>query len=165
MTQFARPDSDVSVGAWTTSPLFSKVDEVTLDTGDFIQASTAGNECELGLGDVTDPAVGTGHVLSVTFRQGAGASFSVRIIKGTTVIHTYTTTTNTGGGFVTETSTLSEAEANNIDDYPDLRIRLTLDNSVNCRVAQCFFECPDAPAGGTVLKDVIQMGMTVPVAR
>ena len=48
MAQFARPASDITTG-WTTTPLWSKIDEVSFDDGDFITGtgSTVASEVKL----------------------------------------------------------------------------------------------------------------------
>ncbi len=66
MAQFARPDSDVTVDAWGTAPLWSKIDEVTPSDADSISSfdfPPAIHECEVGLSNVTDPTSSTGHIM------------------------------------------------------------------------------------------------------
>lgn len=149
MTQYARPSSDVSNSGWATAPLWSKVDEVVADDADLISASSNGNVCELGMGSVTDPNGNTGHTITIRRRSAAGHSCTIDLVQGTTVIASFTDTT-AGATFADITYTLSASEADAITNYADLRLRLTLGASVNYRVSQAFFECPDAGITGVM---------------
>lgn len=143
MTQFARPTSDIATDSWTTTPLWSKVDESVSDDSDFIQASTSGNECEVAVGALSDPSSSSNHVIRWR-RRGTSTSLVVKLVQGTTVIATAPTDSGPGSSFADTSYTLSDAEADAITNYADLRIRFTLGANVNTRVSQCYFECPDA---------------------
>jgi hypothetical protein len=82
MAQFARPTSDVNVASWTTSPLWSKIDETVADDLDFIQSDLVafGNistTAEIQLGAISDPVVNTGHVLRARCAVGFGDGLDV----------------------------------------------------------------------------------------
>src|SRR6185503_17526767 len=49
--QFLRPTSDISVGLWSTTPLFNKIDEATIDDADLIVSATSpvNDTCECAL--------------------------------------------------------------------------------------------------------------------
>src|SRR3970040_543328 len=54
--QYARPAADITLGSWTTSPLWSKIDETSFDDADFIHSTGAGETfSEIRTADVTDP--------------------------------------------------------------------------------------------------------------
>ena len=98
MAQFARPSSDVATGNWTSTPLWQKVDEVTRSDTDFISSAnnTSGDTCELGLSNISDPALSTGHVLRYAYRKSAAVGHSidvrVRLLQGVTEIASFTHT-------------------------------------------------------------------------
>lgn len=145
MTQFARPDADVSTGTWTTTPLWSKIDEVSADDTDFIQSSTNADACEVSLTNVTDPVSSSSHILRWRRRASGAPSCTVALYQSTTLIASFTDT-GISAGFADQSYTLSGSEADAITDYTDLRIRFTLNVAVNWRCSQAYFECPDTPA-------------------
>lgn len=140
MTQYARPDSNVTTTGFTGS--YTDIDETAYDMSDFISADNANNQTdyyyEVGLTNVTDPAVGTGHVLSCTWNMSSSQSHTIkiRLYQGGTQIcealnwtGTFNTGSPTGGGISTNNLveyTLTETQANSITDYSDLRIRFYL---------------------------------------
>jgi hypothetical protein len=78
--QYARPDSDEENGvlgpAWTTEPLWSKIDEEDPSDVDYITCTLAAfpiSALKLGLTTITDPTTDEGHVLSLRMRVTAGA--------------------------------------------------------------------------------------------
>lgn len=146
MTQFARPDADITT-QWTTTPLWSKMDEVSADDTDFIQDSTSGHVAEVSLSNVSDPLSSTGHVVRWRRRSGTSPSVTIGLYQGATLIASSTDTTTTGS-FTDTSFTLSGAEADAITDYNDLRLRFTNGANVNYRVSQAYFECPDVSSAG-----------------
>jgi len=164
MAQFARPDADQATGSWTTTPLWSKVDEGS-DGGDTITSDAVGNgvattNADLRLSDVTDPAVSTGHII-----RSRWASSSTRDITPTcelwlgipgsgTLIATLTGATLLDTTEVTDTHTLTGTEADNITDYTDLFLRLVGTGSGggpsrSLVVEFCELEVPDVSADFT----------------
>ena len=159
MTQYARPDSDVSIGSWTdqdesTSNLYTTIDETSYNDSDYIKSSDmmgATDTCIFGLGDVDDPSSAADHKVYFRSRADAGGGFSVpellvQLLQGGTQIATNAYTG--GGSFSTQNFTLSTAEANAISDYSDLRLRFVRNSSdggfENVDVSWAYFECPDA---------------------
>lgn len=140
MTQYARPDSNVTTTGFTGS--YTDIDETAYDMSDYISGDNANNQTdyyyEVGLTNVTDPGVGTGHVLSATWNMSSSQSHTIkiRLYQGGTQIcealnwtGTFNTGSPTGGGISTNNLveyTLTEAQANSITDYSDLRIRFYL---------------------------------------
>ena len=125
MAQFARPSSDITTD-WATTPLWSKIDEVTPDDGDFITGTGNAKTFEVKLSAVTDPQVGTGHIVRIRARAtGSGGAERLNtwgLYQATTAIVTQNASI-TRGSFNEYSITLSEAQANSITDYSDLRIR------------------------------------------
>jgi hypothetical protein len=63
--QKAYPVSDYATGAWTTAPLYSKLDEEPYSDSDYISCDSLGAECQLTLGTLEEPTSRSGHVLKV----------------------------------------------------------------------------------------------------
>lgn len=135
MAQFARPDSDIAAASWSTAPLWSKVDDdlVASPSGDGVEitSNAVGNNtdtavAELGLADVGDPFVSTGHVLRVRWRNSGTQALhrNCALVQGSTVIATLTASSQTSTAEAESTLTLSAGEADAITDYSDLRVRL-----------------------------------------
>lgn len=142
--QFAAPDSDVSnAGSWTTTTLYTKVDETTASDADFISSPSAPSNaaCVLGLSNVTDPAVSTGHKLRVRHRKGAAGSHQMnlqyRLLQGGTQIGSWTAT-DIGTSFTTAEQTLTGGEADSITDYSDLRVELSANKVTGTPAAPTF---------------------------
>ena len=168
MAQFARPDSDVSTGTWTATPLWSKLDETVaddtttqIDSGDVLDVE---NAFQVGLSDVTDPNSSSGHILRVRHDRATNqivditdtVTITVRLKQGGTTI---ASTTNSGSNnYATLTLTLSAAEANAITNYADLRAEVAvirgqeLDGRQQIRITWIEFEVPDVSAAATVRK-------------
>jgi hypothetical protein len=124
--QTAAPVSDVGIWSWTdadgaTVNLYQTVDEVVASDADYVQSALAptADLCRLRLAPLTDPAVGTGHIVSYRYRKdttgGDQVDLIVRLYRadGTTVVasqtHTNVPATATDGSF-----TLSSLEADSI---------------------------------------------------
>ncbi|NIQ81578.1 MAG: hypothetical protein GTN93_26495 [Anaerolineae bacterium] len=158
MAQFARPNSDITKGSWSPSSgtdLYPMLDEETQD-GDstYIESLTAVDTFEVGLSDVTDPGVGTGHVLHFWFRtsgSGGPEKVDIQLRENTTTIVDLQNQANRSGSYIDVNYTLSEAEANSITDYTALAIRALNENAADpefARVTMCCLEVPDA--GGPI---------------
>lgn len=157
MAQKARPDSDVSVGSWSPYPsspttLWDKIDEVTPnDDTDYIVSSTDEDECEIGLGNVTDPEVGTGHKIRCYAKSvagaGAGEQMWMALVENGNVRGQSATVSVSRTAYELIEYTLSEAEANAIGNYANLRLRFHItktDADEPIRITQAEFECPEA---------------------
>ncbi len=157
MAQFGRPDSDIAKGSWSPYPaspttLWDKLDEETQngDT-DYAVSSTEEDEFEVGLADVTDPTVGTGHYIRCYAKAPGGGGAKERLTislyeNGTQrAASSSTDVDRTAYGLIEHN--LSEAEANSISNYANLRIRIHADvigSGEEIRVTQCELEVPDA---------------------
>ena len=154
MAQFARPVSDVTTD-WTTTPLWSKLDETSPDDGDFITGTGNAQTFEVKLSAVTDPAIGTGHVARIkaqaTGGQAAEKLNTWGLYQGATPIVT-SNQTIARGSFNEYSISLSEAQADAITDYSDLRIRgLTAQGAgETIDVSWAELEVPDASAPVTI---------------
>ena len=152
MVQKARPASDISTGAWTATPLWSKVDEVTPDddTTKITSDNPNSDTMEVKLTAVTDPVSSTGHIVSFRAKTGVfdpeveesicGMQIIPKLVQGTTVISTGSTV-NLTSDWATYSWTLTAGEADNITDYGDLRVRLTAD-LLNITVDCCVNDIP-----------------------
>jgi len=164
MTQYARPDGDVSTGSWTDDSagfenLYQAIDESgTADDTDYIysieQESGSPDTATFTLSNVTDPSGSTLH--KVTYRakgdggEGDVPTLTVVLLDGSTSIASWTNS-SVATSFTDYTNTLTATEANNISDYTDLKLRFTRavgDPMSEIYVSQSFFECPDAGGGG-----------------
>lgn len=151
--QILRPISDISVGLWSATSLFQKIDEFTADDSDLILSATnpANDTCEVGLTTTaSDPVSSTGHILSYRYAKSASTGrtidLTVRLIQGTTILATFTHT-NIGNTLTTTNQTLTGAQADSITNYGDLRIRFTanVSGSGAGRAANVYwaqFQCP-----------------------
>jgi hypothetical protein len=137
MAQFARPDADTVTDVWTTTPLWSKIDEGA--TGDGTRVVSDANPitaeafvCRLS--DVTDPVSSTGHIIRAKWRNEVTGSANLLItaelregyvseVSQGTLIGTLQITITTGQVDQTDTYTLSAGESNSIGDYTDLFLR------------------------------------------
>ncbi len=137
MAQFARPDSDVTTGAWVPiggpATLFDTMNEVVASDTDFAESDSnpTFELMEVGLSNLDDPALSTGHVLRYRYQKdsaaGAQIDLVVDLVQGTTVIATFTHL-DIQPGFITQAQALTAPQADAITDYTDLRIRFTADN-------------------------------------
>ena len=152
MTQTARPASDITTTNWTTAPLFSKVNDAS-DATTIRNANGTTTFMEVKLGPVTDPQVGTGHIVYVRcFSTGSGAAEKgdALLYQGTTLIATGAAGTNLTRTTPTTISyTLTAGEVNSITDYTDLRVRVAMTTGGATEfmtVQDIWMEFPDAPS-------------------
>jgi hypothetical protein len=163
MTQYARPDLDVSnTGGWspsTGSDLFAVIDESSTNDADYVSVSggmsASSKEFEVGLGNITDPQSSADHKFVVRSgdMSGVGAVEMTFLLKqGSTTIAS-SGPQSMSGSPVNYTTTLSSSEADSITDYNDLRIHVGAIDSMmmdeEMRVFQAYFEAPDAPASSS----------------
>jgi hypothetical protein len=166
MAQFARPDSDISAGLWAAiggpSTLWECLDETSPNDGtDYIESLNGDNTtCEIGLSDVTDPAVGTGHTIRFQI-QGTGSGgperCELQLFDGVTQIATTGNQTSRGAWALKE-YLLSAAEADAITDYTDLRLKIissSLGASEDMWCTWAELEVPDAAAGDVLQAQVM----------
>lgn len=128
------PAFDISSAGWTTntgsvSNLWDAINEDTAVDTDFVQSSGVadGLAYEVGLEGQLDPASSIGHVIHIRYeRDNTNNEMHLRVdlVQNTTIIATrwyY----NIGTTEVTDDYTLTNAEADAITDYYDLRLRFT----------------------------------------
>ena len=154
--QFARPNSDISIGGWTddaggTTNIYTVIDDNT--TTEYIEALNGTNTTgQFGTTNVDDPGVGTGHIIRFSMQgtgNGAPERCRVQLYQGGTQIADTGNFTNRGS-WGTKSYTLSEAEANSITDYTDLRfyvISSNLGGTEDMWVAWVELEVPEASSG------------------
>jgi hypothetical protein len=159
MAQFGRPISDITVNSWTDEgttdndgSLYTSIDEVTSDGDDsYILDAGANTMCEVELGDLEDPTVDTGFTLHLFMRSigsGGPEKLDVHLMQGATTIATWNNQSNRSASYADQNLAVAEADAANIDDFTDLRVRMTGDSiggSEEMRVTQVYLEIPDAP--------------------
>ena len=128
--QISRPTNIVTAGSWSVvgaANLYDAVNEETVDDSSYIQSeeNPANDTVEFTLAALGTPETRTNHVVHYRFAEDINSSGAqtliVQLVEGTTVIAQKTetpTTTLTDG-----TLTLTEAEAQAITDYTNLRIR------------------------------------------
>ncbi len=159
MPNFQRPDGDQTVNNWTSTPLWQKIDEAVASDSDFVQSENdpSNDIMEVTLGNLTDPAVSTGHIVRYRLsraQSGGGQPGTLNVIVGlyqATTLIASATHNNINLGFAEFSFTLTGGEADNITDYDDLRIRVDADKSAGARTTWCElshaeFETPSAPA-------------------
>lgn len=143
MAQFARPDADTYNGdGWTeddgdTTNMFQEIDETSPSDTDFVRSPvTPTNDAVVfRLSDVTDPALSTGHIVRIRYSADQDAQEAIDFVfelrqtyvnEGSqgTLINTRTVSDVTSTSWVTDSDTLSGAEADAITDYTALFIRI-----------------------------------------
>ena len=177
MAQFARPDGDISTGSWTDEgtsfndgSLWTSIEETSEDSDtSYILDAAANTTSEVSLTNVTDPAVGTGHILRAWMRSsgsGGPERLVLALFEGATQRATSGNLSNRSGTYGEVTYTLTAGEADAITAYTDLRIRLIASNQAGgeeVRVTQAEFEVPDVAAGDLSVNesDGLTVGETV----
>lgn len=123
MSQFLRPNSDISAGAWTTTPLFLKVNEISSNDSPFITSPNSSNTtCDLGLSSASTPDSGI-RILRIRDRKGTQSNargLNYRLKQGGTVVQTGTVQSTLPTTFTTYSMTIIGI----ITNYSDLFIEL-----------------------------------------
>lgn len=157
MAQYARPDSDVSTGSWTTTPLYSDLNETTPSDSEYVTSgkNAANDIFEVGLDNVTDPSIHTGHVVRTRIggTKASNANFIISLYQSTTLIASWTHNA-TPIGFTTYNDSVSEAQAANITDYSALQVRVDGSASAN-GYAQCSWIEVEVPTATTTYSKTI----------
>lgn len=150
MSQFARPDSDLTVGVWNPvggpTDLFECLNESIASDTDYIEATILElGACELGLSNVTDPQTSGGHTMRIRAKVSSGGTFTrVTLLQGGTPRAVFEPVLTTS--FALYTYTLTVAEANSITDYSDLRVKFEdLTDSSSYEISWFELEVPDPP--------------------
>ena len=163
MTQYARPDSDITTTGFTGS--YTDIDETSYDMSDYIEGNGANNQTdyyyEVGLSNITDPTSSSGHVLKATWNMSSSQSHTIkiRLYQGGTQIcealnwtGTFNSGSPVGGGINTNNLveyTLTSGQADSITNYEDLRVRFYLKKNTGSggrtgRFGWAVLEAPDA---------------------
>ena len=158
MTQYARPDSDVSnAGSWdlsTGSDIYALIDESSTDDSDYVSVGDPSDAAFIvALSNVTDPSSAADH--KVYYRasddsNGDGA-LTVVLLESTTA---RATSVNEGmtDSAAEYTFTLTTGEANSISNYNNLRLSFSATDEMamglTVTVTQAWFQCPDDGGGG-----------------
>lgn len=159
MTQYARPDSDIAVDpGWSSYPsgdLYTCVDEETPSDSDYITGSVVGDNCSLGLSEVDDPGIHTGHTLRWRWRavDASPQPETANILLRQT---SYPTVWNSGEltvprTWTTEYHDLTTAEAAAIVAYNILYVQtgvVQLQTNEEVQISWIVLEVPDVPAAG-----------------
>jgi hypothetical protein len=127
LDQHARPSQDLADGFWQPSTggadLVQMINSEVDPDSDYIYAE-ASTECELKLGEVTDPFVSSGHVLKYRIkRDPAATSMVVKLYCGNDLITSWTHN-DTPFVFTTYERTLTAEQADAITNYADIRLRV-----------------------------------------
>ena len=158
MVQIARPDQDISAGSWTAiggpSTLFDAIDEVVANDGtDYMEDAANNTTAEIGLTTLTDPVSSVDHIIRFKMRgEGSGGPerCNVQLFDGATLIAA-TGNQTSRAAWAEKTYTLTTAEADNIGNYGDLRLKIISSNLVGGEtmwVTWAEFEVPDVPSAG-----------------
>ena len=147
MAQYARPDSDIALGGWS-NPSWSRIDEVVADDATTrTQELGGGTVLKVGLSNVQDPQVSTGHIVRFrAHKSGDGAAtLNGQLYQGITLI--------AGSGAQTLTTvyktfafTLTGCEADAISDPTDLRLWFTPTGLQDVTLTWAELEVPDVAA-------------------
>lgn len=152
MSQILRPISDINA-KWTCSTgsnRYALIDEETYSDSDYITGAAANGYQEVKLATGQTPGNRLNHI--VNFRSKyitTGSTLTVTLVQGSTTIASSTKTP--ASSYTNYSFTLTEAQANLITDYSDLRIRFTTNGALY--VSQAYLEIPD---GGS--KSGLEMG-------
>ncbi|MCH8741573.1 hypothetical protein IH779_01605 [Patescibacteria group bacterium] len=175
--QTGLPNGDISTGSWTDEGtvdndgfLYTSIDEASADGDDsYIVSFGTTATAEVGLPVFQDPGVDTGHIIHVWIRSiGSGGVERMRValFQGTTEIETSGNLQNRSTTYAEQVFTIAEANAANITDYADLRIRIisrNLGGSEEMRVTKVEFEISDAvgipPATWREAEDTLTFGV------
>jgi len=127
MTQYARPDSNISVGNWQPSSgpdCYAMIDESSTDDNDYISVTSYGSyeTIVVGLSDVDTPDSGTRTVVVRARKEagmgGGGIDLTVTLKEGGTSKGSQTTSLSTSYTNISFNITSS------ISDYSDLRLEI-----------------------------------------
>jgi len=151
MTQYARPDEDLSTGGdlWATQDsmnedLWATIDEdptASADDDDYIIATDMDGAvvtCKISLSNVSDPDNAVNHKVKFRAYQNEGddgdadLKVALYLSNGSTKIAESEVTPSHPDNFVNYEFTLSSTEANNITSYNDLQLWFTMTPDGGC---------------------------------
>ena len=153
MVQTALPSGTVS-NNWDTLVGSTAHEALQSSDGDTskISTGTQGDISNVNIDSLTDPAVGTGHIIKINAQAAGGAAperITFKLFQSTTEIATSGSVAITRGSYNDYTYTLSAAEADAITDYTVLRIWIeaTTMGSETLDVSYAELVVPDASTG------------------
>ena len=160
MAQLLRPTDDIETAGWSTTPLFSKLDDPYPGSTDRIQSS--GNpsnvDFEVGLATGSDPGTNVGHTLRARISNTDPApvvDYTVELKEGATVRAALSVTGLTSSTDTWYAHHLSSTEAGAITDYGNLAIRVNANKisggNVSARVEALELEIPDVGSADTAI--------------
>ena len=167
MVQTALPTGTVSNDWTVTGAATANAALASASDSSLIETATEGDLCRVNIATLTDPEVGTGHV--IRFRAQATGSggperIEVLLFEGSTQRADSSNIAITRGSFNAYSYTLTETEADTITAYTDLRIEVHA-ATMGAELLECseaFFEVPDAPtAGAAVLSPPINVSVMI----
>jgi len=126
--QYARPNADVSDGAWTSTAadpavLYTEIDETAENDAEYITCDVVGSACRMRLSTITDPLTGNGHVIRYRARAPYGGRVAVNLFDTSSsrgLVASWITTLTPL--FTTYSHTLTTDEANLIVNYATLEL-------------------------------------------
>lgn len=153
MVQTALPDGTVSNDWTVTGAASAHAALASASDTSLIETATQGDLCRVNVATVIDPEVGTGHVIKFRAQatgSGAPERILVRLFEGSTERAASGNIAITRGSFNAYSFTLSEAQADAITAYSDLRIEIeaVVLGAELLECSEAFLEVPDAPVGG-----------------
>ena len=141
-TGFIRPDADIETSGWTSTPLWSKLDEVSPDdasteitSGSYtaICPSTQNRDFTVGMSNPASAPTGSETItlrVRIWLHQTAGGPSTTKIltmqVKELTTSRALTTRTISASGYSTQTFILSTAQKASVGNWDDIRIRCNL---------------------------------------
>lgn len=164
ISQFARPDSDITKDNWddllggdNDDILYDEINESVRNdinyatSGQLIPIVDETETWEVGLSNVIDPETSSNHIVRYAYGKDAAGgvqiNLTVRLLQGSTEIASWPHL-NIGNGFTSANQTLSSAQADSITNYSDLRLRFTADyaSSIAPRSAQISWAELEVPS-------------------
>jgi len=137
ISQFARPDEDVSKGGWTDTAggdgdtvLYDEIDESTRNDADYSESVSLTllgqtDTWQVGLSGATDPQTSSNHIVRYAYQKSAAGvtslDLTVRLLQGTTQIASWTHS-DISSSFTLAEQTLSAVQTDSITNYSDLRL-------------------------------------------
>jgi len=156
MVQIGTPDGTVSNDWTVTGAATANAALASASDSSLIETATQFDACRVNIGSLTDPEVGTGHIIKFRAQatgSGAPERIQVKLFEVSTERAASGSISITRGSFNAYSFTLTEAQANAITDYTDLRIEI-IASIIGAELLECseaFLEIPDAPAAGTAV--------------
>jgi len=159
MTQYARPDSDVSNnGSWdlsTGSDIYALINESSADDSDYVSVSDpSDSDFIVALSNVTDPSSAADHKVYYRASDDSDGDGPLTVVLLESTTARATSVNEAVSDSITQyTFTLTSGEANSISNYNNLRLSFSANDEMamglTVKVTQAWFQCPDAGGGGS----------------